>query len=67
MNPEQANKAAAACSLLRAYQEQPFIRYEWEELVEKLCLSEDPGLRELGLQELENIQLGDPAFKIIER
>lgn len=67
MNPEQPNKDAAACSLLRTYQEQPFIKHEWEELVEKFCLSEDPGLREVGLRELENIQLWDPAFKIIER
>jgi hypothetical protein len=67
MEPEQASKAAVAASLLRAYEEQPFINYKWEELVEKLCCSEDPGLREAGLRELENIRLRDPAFKIIVR
>jgi hypothetical protein len=27
--------------------------YEWEELVEKLCASDDAGLREIGVRELE--------------
>jgi hypothetical protein len=67
LKSEQANKAAEACSLLRAYQEQPFIDYKWEELVGKLCRMEDPGLRETGLRELKNIQLRDPGFKIMER
>jgi hypothetical protein len=55
LKPEQSSKALEACSLLRAYQEQPFINYKWEELVGKLCRMEDPGLRETGLRELKNI------------
>ena len=64
MNTEQTSKAAIAVSLLRAYEEQPFIDYKWEELVEKLCRSEDPGLQRVGLRELENIRLRNPALKI---
>lgn len=64
MKPEQESKVAALCTLLRAYEELPFVRYEWDELVEKLCSSEDPELRETGIRELEKIKLKDPAFKI---
>ena len=27
--------------------------YEWEELVQKLCASDDAGLRDIGMRELE--------------
>jgi hypothetical protein len=33
--------------------EQPGSSYEWEELVEKLYASNDPGLHEIGVRELE--------------
>jgi hypothetical protein len=66
MNREQSIKAATTCSLLKAYKEQPFINYKWEELVVKLCRSENPGLRKVGLRELDDLKLRDPAFKIIE-
>jgi hypothetical protein len=33
--------------------EQPGSSYEWEELVQKLCASDDAGLHEIGVRELE--------------
>jgi hypothetical protein len=33
--------------------EQPGSSYEWEELVQKLCDSDDAGLHEIGVRELE--------------
>jgi hypothetical protein len=65
MQAERMSQAARSVRFLRDYNEQPFISYEREELVEKLCQSEDPGLREVGFRELENIKLRDPTFKII--
>lgn len=67
MKPEYAKQAAAVRSFLRSYEEQPFICHETEELVEKLCCSEDPGLRGLGLRLLEHVRLKAPEFRIVER
>jgi hypothetical protein len=33
--------------------EQPGSSYEWEELVQKLCASDDAGLHDIGVRELE--------------
>jgi hypothetical protein len=33
-----------------------FISYEWEELVDKLCLSDDPKLKHIGITEFNNIK-----------
>jgi hypothetical protein len=30
--------------------------YEWEELVQKLCVSDDAGLRDIGVRELKILQ-----------
>jgi hypothetical protein len=35
--------------------EQPGTSYEWEELVEKMCASEDAGLHEIGVKELYDL------------
>ena len=67
MKPEQSANTTTACSLPRTYKDRPFINYKWEELVVRLCRSEDPKLRQLGLRELENIKLIDPSFKVLER
>ncbi|HIJ88658.1 MAG TPA: hypothetical protein HPP97_13430 [Desulfuromonadales bacterium] len=37
-------------------QECSFVCHEWEEFVEKLCNSEDPKLRDIGLQEKEMLE-----------
>ncbi|MDU0459226.1 MAG: hypothetical protein RW306_10905 [Geobacteraceae bacterium] len=42
------------------------ISYEWEELVQKLCDSEDAGLHGIGVRELELLRIkcpDCPAFK----
>lgn len=36
--------------------EKPDSRYEWEELVEKLCDSDDAGLHRIGLRELNELK-----------
>ena len=36
--------------------ESPGPSYEWEELVQKLCTSNDAGLHEIGVRELETLQ-----------
>ncbi len=35
--------------------EKPFSSYEWEELVQKLCDSNDDGLRDIGAKELYDL------------
>ena len=46
--------------------EKPAVSYEWEELVWKLCASDDAGLHGIGVRELELLRLkcpDCPAFK----
>jgi hypothetical protein len=46
--------------------EKPFASYEWEELVQKLCLSDDARLHEIGVRELDILRQkcpNCPAFK----
>ncbi|HBA73507.1 MAG: hypothetical protein A2X82_18240 [Geobacteraceae bacterium GWC2_55_20] len=46
--------------------EKPAVSYEWEELVRKLCASDDAGLHGIGVRELELLRLkcpDCPAFK----
>jgi len=41
--------------------EQPASSYEWEELVEKLCDSDDAGLHDIGVKELYELLHRRPA------
>jgi hypothetical protein len=41
--------------------EKPDSSYEWEELVQRLCASDDTGLREIGVKELYNLLHRRPA------
>jgi hypothetical protein len=50
--------------MLQAHKEVSYIDHKWEELVEKMCFSDDPELREKGLQEYNDIKLKNPAFKL---
>jgi hypothetical protein len=36
--------------------EKPVSSYEWEELVQKLCASDDAGLHEIGIKELGKLE-----------
>ncbi|MDD2539809.1 MAG: hypothetical protein PHH28_02050 [Desulfuromonadaceae bacterium] len=36
--------------------EKPCMSYEWEELVEKLCASDDSGLHKIGIEELGKLK-----------
>ena len=63
METEPSSQAAIAASLLREHKGESFIDYKWEELVGKMCCSEDPGLRKLGHREFNTIKLKNPAFK----
>jgi hypothetical protein len=38
--------------------------YEWEELVQKLCDSDDAGLRDIGVRELELLRLKCPRCPV---
>lgn len=38
-----------------------FSSYEWDELVEKLCASDDVGLRDIGVKELYDLLLKRPV------
>lgn len=40
--------------------EKPAVSYEWEELVQKLCASDDAGLHGIGVRELELLRLKCP-------
>ena len=37
--------------------EKPDSSYEWEELVQKLCASNDTGLHDIGIRELNNLEI----------
>ena len=43
-------------------QEKPLLSYEWEELVQKLCVSDDDGLRDIGAKELYELLLKRPKM-----
>ena len=53
--------AAQACSFLRTYHEEPFVRHEWEELLGKLSDSEDPVLHGIGIRERNAFEAGAMA------
>ena len=37
--------------------EKPDSSYEWEELVQKLCASNDTGLHDIGIRELDDLKI----------
>ena len=36
--------------------EKPGSNYKWEELVQKMCISDDDGLHEIGMRELDELK-----------
>jgi len=40
--------------------EKPGLSYEWEELVEKMCVSDDAGLHDIGIKERDELQHRHP-------
>lgn len=46
-----------------AQYERTFVSHEWEELVERLSLSEDPKLREIGILEQEFLKMRKAPLK----
>lgn len=52
----EATYAEIACRLRNIPLDNPCSSYEWEELVEKLCISEDDELRIIGKLELDSMQ-----------
>jgi len=44
--------------------EQPETSYEWEELVQKLCDSDDAGLHDIGVRELEILRQKCPKCPV---
>lgn len=63
MKADGLSKAERAVISLREYVEKPFVSHEWEELVEKLSLSENPKLRDIGLLESEFLKVGKTSFR----
>lgn len=53
----------AAADALRVHTESPFVSYEWEELVSRLCHHHDTALREKMEREMKAILAKDPGFK----
>jgi hypothetical protein len=45
----------------------PCSSYEWEELVEKLCASDDAGLHEIGVRELEILRQKCPHCPVFSK
>jgi hypothetical protein len=45
--------------------EEPCSSYEWEELVQKLCVSADAGLRAIGARELDILRQKYPRCPIL--
>jgi hypothetical protein len=50
---DQAKYAELGRKIREVPLEPPGSSYEWEELVQKLCASNDAGLHEIGVRELE--------------
>ena len=57
---QQLQTAAAA---MRIHVEPPFVSYEWEELVSRLCHVDDPVLRKKMESEMKTILEKNPTFK----
>ena len=47
--------------------EKPGVSYEWEELVHKLCASDDDGLRGIGVRELKILQQLCPNCLVLKK
>jgi hypothetical protein len=48
-------------------QEKPCPSYEWEELVQKMCASDDAGLRDIGVRELEILRQKCPNCPVFSK
>lgn len=46
--------------------EEPCVSYEWEELVQKLCSSDDAGLHDIGVRELKLLQQKCPDCPVFK-
>ena len=50
-----SKKISEAISILKSHKEQPFIKHQWEELVQQLSQMNDPQLREIAKREMNTI------------
>ncbi len=51
-----SKKISEAISILNTYKERPFIKHQWEELVQQLSQMNDPQIREIAKREMDTIQ-----------
>jgi hypothetical protein len=64
MEPEITNHNSKIDNILQVYVEDYFVDHKWEELVAKMCCSDDPKLRKTGLEEYNLLKLKNPAYKL---
>jgi len=57
-----SKKIREAISILNSYKERPFIKHQWEELVQQLSQMNDPQLREIAKREMDSIQENSTWF-----
>jgi hypothetical protein len=60
---KSSNRISEAISILNAYKERPFIKHQWEELVQHLSQMNDPQLRDLAKREMDSIHENNAWFK----
>lgn len=67
MSKENLSKRASeAISILNSYRERPFIKHQWEELVQQLSQMNDPQIREIAKVEMVSIIENNGLFKKIK-
>jgi hypothetical protein len=62
MKSEASMKTADPTEVFNTLTEDLFIDYKWEELIVKMCSSENPELREMGIREYKSTKLKSPNF-----
>ena len=60
-----SSKISAALSAMKSYEERPFVKHQWEELVQQMSRMNDPRMREMAYREMDSILKKDPCFKLI--
>jgi hypothetical protein len=57
-----SKQTSEAISILKSYKERPFIKHQWEELVQQLSQMNDPQLREIANREMNTIHENNDWF-----
>lgn len=66
MNTDKEKYAEISRKIREAPLEEPWPSYKWEELVSKLCASDDARLHDIGVRELEILRAKCPECPVFK-